>query len=176
MFDLEGSDSPNEFVEIYNYSDDDIVFQNWVLIDNHSTDELIPDGFTILPSNRYAVILEGDSDGLYYDDFPEEILLIYVDDLSIGNGLGNSQDSLFLIDSTGMIISEMGWNSGNQSGYSLEKIVLEYDNAENNWRQSLDSLGTPGKPNSVASFTVDVAVDSIYVSPENIALDQDLIL
>ena len=27
MFDLEGSDSPNEFVEIYNYSDDDIVFQ-----------------------------------------------------------------------------------------------------------------------------------------------------
>ena len=63
MFDLEGSDSPNEFVEIYNYSDDDIVFQNWVLIDNHSTDELIPDGFTILPSNRYAVILEGDYDG-----------------------------------------------------------------------------------------------------------------
>ena len=44
MFDLEGSDSPNEFVEIYNYSDEDIVFQNWVLIDNHSTDELIPDG------------------------------------------------------------------------------------------------------------------------------------
>ena len=139
MFDLEGSDSPNEFVEIYNYSDEDIVFQNWVLIDNHSTDELIPDGFTILPSNRYAVILEGDYDGFYDDDFPEDILLIHVDDLSIGNGLGNSQDSLFLIDSTGVIISEMGWNSSIKSGYSLEKIVLDFDNTENNWKQSQDT-------------------------------------
>ena len=169
MFDLEGSDSPNEFVEIYNYSDDDIVFQNWVLIDNHSTDELIPDGFTILQSNRYAVILEGDYDGFYDQDFPEDILIIYVDDLSIGNGLGNSADSLILINESGNIISKMGWSSGMQSGYSLEKIVMDYENTENNWRQSLDSLGTPGKQNSAASFTVDVAVLSIYLSPDNIA-------
>ena len=45
---------------------------------------------------------------------------------------------------------------------------MDYENTENNWRQSLDSLGTPGKQNSAASFTVDVAVDSIYLSPENI--------
>ena len=173
MFDLEGSDSPNEFVEIYNYSDEDIVFQNWVLIDNHSTDELIPDGFTILPSNRYAVILEGDYDGLYDDDFPEDILLIHVDDFSIGNGLGNSQDSLFLVDSIGVIISEMGWNSSIKSGYSLEKIVLDFDNTENNWKQSQDTLGTPGKTNSVASFTIDVEIDSVYIESMSIVPLQD---
>ena len=38
MFDLDGADSPNEFVEIYNYSDDDIVFQNWLIADKFSTD------------------------------------------------------------------------------------------------------------------------------------------
>ena len=73
MFDLEGSDSPNEFVEIYNYSDDDIVFQNWVLRDNYSTDELTPDGFGVLPAGRFAIILEGDYDGFYDQDFPEDI-------------------------------------------------------------------------------------------------------
>ena len=173
MFDLEGSDSPNEFVEIYNYSDEDISFQNWAIRDNYSIDELIPDGFAILPAGRFAIILEGDYDGFYDEDFPEDILIIYVDDLSIGNGLGNSADSLILINESGNIISKMGWSSGMQSGYSLEKIVIDYENTENNWRQSLDSLGTPGKQNSAASFTVDVAVDSIYMTPENIAPDQE---
>ena len=50
MFDLEGSDSPNEFVEIYNYSDEDISFQNWAIRDNYSTDDLTPDGFGVLPA------------------------------------------------------------------------------------------------------------------------------
>ena len=57
MFDLDGADSPNEFVEIYNYSDDDIVFQNWLIADKFSTDEITPDGFTIFPANQFAVIL-----------------------------------------------------------------------------------------------------------------------
>ena len=173
MFDSDGADSPHEYIEIYNFSDEDIPIQNWQIVDNHSTDELTPDGFTILPAGRFAIILEGDYDGFYDEDFSDDILIFYVDDRSIGNGLGNSADSLLLLNELGNIVSEMGWSSGIQSGYSLEKIVLIYENSENNWRQSLDSLGTPGKPNSIASFTVDVAVDSIYVSPENIAPNQE---
>ena len=97
MFDLEGSDSPNKFVEIYNYSDEDILFQNWVIRGNYSTDELIPDGIAILPAGWFAIILEGDYDGYYDEDFPEDVLIIYVDDQSIGNGLGNNADSLILL-------------------------------------------------------------------------------
>ena len=173
MFDLDGADSPNEFVEIYNYSDDDIVFQNWLIADKFSTDEITPDGFTIFPPNQFAVILEGDYDGFYDQYLPDDVLLIYVDDLSIGNGLGNNADSLYLINESGIVISEMGWNSTMKSGYSLEKIVLDFDNTENNWRQSLDSLGTPGKVNSVASFTIDVGIDSIYVDLISIAPFQE---
>ena len=173
MFDLDGVDSPNEFIELYNFSDENIPFQNWLIADKFSTDEITPDGFTIFPANQFAVILEGDYDGFYDAFFPADVLLIYVDDLSIGNGLGNSADSLFLINKSGLIISEMGWNSTIEPGYSLEKIVLDFDNTEYNWRQSLDSLGTPGKVNSVASFTVDVGIDSIYVDLISIAPFQE---
>ena len=173
MFDLDGADSPNEFIELYNYSNENITFQNWLIADKFSTGEITPDGFTIFPPNQFAVILEGDYNGFYDTFFPADVLLIYVDDLSIGNGLGNSADSLFLINDSGIVISEMGWNSTMKSGYSLEKIVLDFDNTENNWRQSLDSLGTPGKVNSVASFTIDVEIDSIYVDLISIAPFQE---
>jgi len=173
MFDLDGADSPHEFIELYNYSNENITFQNWLITDKFSTDEITPDGFTIFPPNQFAVILEGDYDGFYDQYFPDDVLLIYVDDLSIGNGLGNSADSLYLINESGIVISEMGWNSTMKSGYSLEKIVLDFDNTENNWRQSLDSLGTPGKVNSVASFTIDVGIDSIYVDLISIAPFQE---
>jgi len=173
MFDLDGADSPNEFIELYNFSDENITFQNWQIADKYSTDELTADGFIFFPANQFAVILEGDYDGFYDAFFPSDVLLIYVDDLSIGNGLGNSADSLYLINELGLVISEMGWNSTIKSGYSLEKIVLDFDNTENNWSQSLDSLGTPGRPNSVASFTIDVGIDSVYVEPFPIAPFQE---
>ena len=98
MFDLEGSDSPNKFVEIYNYSDEDISFQNWVIRGNYSTDELIPDGIAILPAGWFAIILEGDYDGYYDEDFPDDVLIIYVDDQSIGNGLGRLFNRIFILD------------------------------------------------------------------------------
>ena len=173
MFDLDGADSPHEFIELYNYSNENITFQNWLIADKFSTGEITPDGFTIFPPNQFAVILEGDYDGFYDQYLPDDVLLIYVDDLSIGNGLGNNADSLYLINESGIVISEMGWNSTMKSGYSLEKIVLDFYNTENNWRQSLDSLGTPGKVNSVASFTIDVGIDSIYVDQISIVPFQE---
>ncbi len=173
MFDLDGADSPNEFIELYNFSDEYITFQNWLIADKFSTDEITPDGFTVFPPNQFAVILEGDYNGFYDAFFPVDVLLIYVDDLSIGNGLGNNADSLFLINESGIVISEMGWNYPINPGFSLEKIVLDFDDTENNWKRSLDSLGTPGKENSVASFTIDVGIDSIFIDLNSIAPFQE---
>tara|TARA_Y100000588_G_C13701737_1_gene688945 strand:+ start:299 stop:595 length:297 start_codon:yes stop_codon:yes gene_type:complete len=93
--------------------------------------------------------------------FPPDVLLLYADDLSIGNRLGNSADNLYLINDLGLVISEMGWNSPITPGYSLDKIVLDFENSANNWRESVDSLGTLDEVNSTASITND----SIYLTP-----------
>ncbi|MBL7022971.1 MAG: lamin tail domain-containing protein [Candidatus Marinimicrobia bacterium] len=165
MFDLAGTDSPNEFVEIHNFSDSTIDISGWKIADLMSEDNIVGDDLQI-PPNCYAVIFEGDYDGVLYQDIiPEEAYILYVDGLTIGNNLNNSADSLFLISNLGDTISYMGWNSGNPDGFSLEKIVLDFPNIEINWQTSIDSLGTPGFSNSIAGFATDVGIDSVWNDP-----------
>jgi len=46
MYDLDGSDSPNEFVELYNPSTTDTLnLDGWSIQDRSSTDELIESGY-----------------------------------------------------------------------------------------------------------------------------------
>ena len=46
MYDLDGTDSPNEFVEIFNPSETDSLNMNgWTIRDRSSTDALIDSGF-----------------------------------------------------------------------------------------------------------------------------------
>jgi len=173
MFDLDGSDSPNEFIEIYNISSNPTNLMDWFIADKLSTDDLFTDNFTIQP-NQFALILEGDYDGFYDHIIPNETMILTVDDLSIGNGLGNSQDSLYLISNNGDTVSAIGWNQGITAGYSLEKIAFELDDTPNNWHHSVDSLGTPGFANSVGFMTIDVAIDSVFHSPENPKVNDEI--
>ncbi|NOZ09169.1 MAG: lamin tail domain-containing protein, partial [FCB group bacterium] len=85
-------------------------------------------------------------------------------DASIGNGLKNSGDSVFLIDADGDTVSSVSWQGGSD-GYSLERIVLDYPEVPQNWRQCLTPNGTPGFENSVSSFTFDVALESVSNTP-----------
>ena len=124
MFNLEGSDSPNEFVDLYNSSTIPMDISNWIIADKLSTDDFI-EGQHIIPALSYALIVEGDFDGILYEGLiPENIPIIPVDGTAIGNNLGNSADSLFLINEIGDTIDYMGWNEGIEEGFSLEKINL----------------------------------------------------
>ena len=172
MFDLEGSDSPNEFVEVYNSGTDSVDLSFWQISDKFSTDELVDGGMgTIIPPDRYALIMEGDYDeaaGIYLNLIPDSVLIVRVDDSSIGNGLSAS-DSLFLSDSTGVVSDSLGWSDISASGFSYERKRLDHSNTVANWATSLDSLGTPGFLNSVTPPPVDAALiaSSIIHSPEN---------
>ncbi|MBT7902133.1 MAG: lamin tail domain-containing protein, partial [Candidatus Marinimicrobia bacterium] len=102
LYDLPGSDSPNEFVEIFNPSlTDTIHLDGWAIEDRLYTDTLEDSGDGLsIPPNGYGLILEGDydlSNGIYQTIIPENTIIIKVDDSSIGNGLSGS-DSLFLYD------------------------------------------------------------------------------
>ena len=157
--------SNQEFVEIINIGVNPIDISGWLLTDNHSVDELLPENPILFP-NEYAVILEQDYEVCFDSVFPDEVNIIYVDDNSIGNGLGNSADQILLSNSTGDTMAFTQWQTGIEQGHSLEKIVLDFEDVSANWRQSIDIHGSPGDENSVSSFIYDAGIDSVWVLPE----------
>jgi len=176
MYDLEGSDSPNEFVELFNPSEtDSIDLTNWTLKDRSSEDALIDSGFgLVIPPQSYGIILEGDyalDTGLYQSIIPENTILIKVDDSSIGNGLSTT-DSLFLMDSNGVVIDSLGWEDWAQDGFSLERIRLHLPNTPTNWAQSIDSLGTPGSINSVLPDSINLMISELSLSDSVISQNE----
>ncbi len=175
MYDLDGSDSPNEFVEIFNPSEtDSLNMEGWTIRDRSSTDALIDSGFGLKsPPLSYGLIMEGDYpilSGIYNLIIPENTILIKVDDSSIGNGLSVS-DSLYLQDSTGQIMETVGWEDWAQDGFALERLRYHLGNNPLNWAQSLDSLGTPGLVNSVLPDSIDFAVFDLTLSPSVIVTE-----
>ena len=175
MYDLDGTDSPNEFVEIFNPSEtDSLNMDGWIIRDRSSTDALIDSGFGLkIPPLSYGLIMEGDysiETGIYNSIVPENTILIKVDDSSIGNGLSVS-DSLYLQDSTGQIMETVGWEDWAQDGFALERLRYHLGNNPSNWAQSLDSLGTPGLVNSVLPDSIDFAVFDLTLLPSVITTE-----
>ena len=175
MYDLDGTDSPNEFVEIFNPSEtDSLNMDGWTIRDRSSTDALIDSGFGLkIPPLSYGLIMEGDysfETGIYNSIIPENTILIKVDDSSIGNGLSVS-DSLYLQDSTGQIMETVGWEDWAQDGFALERLRYHLGNNPSNWAQSLDSLGTPGSVNSVLPDSIDFSVFDLTLLPSVIATE-----
>lgn len=182
MYDLDGTDSPNEFVELYNLSPIDTVdLTGWTIRDRFSTDELIDSGYGLkIPPLTFGIIFEGDynfASGIYADSIPASAILIKVDDSSIGNGFSTA-DSVYLVDEDGFAQDSVGWSDIAPDGFSIEKVRIEMANTVNNWLTSLDSLGTPGSENSVEPFHVDgelisaslTATPTVIYSNENITI------
>ncbi len=178
MFDIE---NPNEFIEIYNTSVDTVELQGWGIADIKEFDLLINTGSGLkLSPLSYAVIFEGDYDienGLYSSIFPNTALALMVDGLTIGNRLSTT-DSLFLINTAGDTVDSYGWENISTPGFSLERIQLHMPSEENNWSTSLDSLGTPGRKNSVSPLDIDAAINASTTthSPTFTTSDQTITL
>ncbi len=58
MYDLEGSDSKREWVEIYNSGAEQVDLTGWKLYENETNHKLTEQGSTILPVGRYAIIAD----------------------------------------------------------------------------------------------------------------------
>ncbi|MDP6685190.1 MAG: lamin tail domain-containing protein [Candidatus Marinimicrobia bacterium] len=181
MYNLEGSDSPNEFVELFNISHlDTLDLSGWRIRDIYSEDTLEDSGFglSIAPRN-FALIMEGDyqlESGQYSAVIPEGTVIMKVDDSSIGNGLSAS-DSVYIVNSDGAIVDSVGWSESGLEGFSLERRYFEFPSVPGNWLPSLDSLGTPGLPNSVAPLETDgtLLTDSISHTPVFPSEDEDIL-
>lgn len=183
----------NEFVELYNISDETVNLAGWRITDFDATDSLIawtdtrlhekyPEvitNTTFLPPNQFAVILDPEYTmteplGGYVQpyDFPPGILILTVGNTTIGDELQNNDPILLyspdLAESTSFgtpfdTTDTLPYSAGD--GISWERISSNAEDLSINWRQSIDASGsTPGRANSILSYQ-DLAIHNFYPLP-----------
>ena len=136
----EGDDDLNEWVELHNNGSEPINVSGWIIGDLADNDTLEGGLFfgqgTIIPPGGFALIT--DDKTRVYDNFnvSPQVVRLYSDDASIGNGLSNNNDSVFLFDSLGSLIDQFSY-SRTRSGKSIGRI---------DGTQTL-AFPTPGFPN-----------------------------
>jgi len=165
MFDPSGSESHDEFIEIFNLSKtDSFDLAGWQVSDGFGFDTIISSGSgLVLRPGRFAVILDASyfqNSNSYDVIIPDSVLILTVDNPTLGStGLSNSTpETISLYDNTGQVISAYTYSLDNKSGFSDEKIELYGDNLPSNWSNSLIKKGSPGARNTVTPRAFDLAI------------------
>ncbi len=190
-----GSGAPgdrNEFVEIYNPSDEPIDLADYFIADRMETDEIVPfpdsnivelyPGVvvsTVIPPGGYGVILdreylfEGNGQYPHPYSLPSGTVVMSTGDTDIGgNGISNS-DSLWLIDAgSGDVVDVYPAPVDPPDGVSVERRTPD----EGGWLLSREGC-TPGRKNSV-SVLVDIALSpgSFSIEPSFPMAGDEIIL
>jgi hypothetical protein len=163
----------NEFIEIYNLSKtESIDLEGYKIIYSTSSPDIITStgSGAILQPNSFAVILEGDYDfasGIYNNFIPNGALILKISNNAFGaQGMANTADrQLWLLKPDNDTLDTYTYSANNISAVSDEKIVLNRDNSESNWTNSLVINGTPGKRNSAAPLNNDLYFISLSINP-----------
>ncbi len=164
MFNPSGSETTDEFIELYNYSNNTVSIQDWLLVvdsdsllisiqpDSTESPErwlLAPGGFVVIHDSPYW---SG-------SNFYESIIPVTAKRFSATYSLTNSTGKVLqLLDSNKVVVSSYAYSPGNNNGYSDEKILLSEENIESNWGESLTEHGTPGSKNSISPLDFDLAI------------------
>jgi hypothetical protein len=175
MFDAQGSESHDEFVEIFNLSETESVdLTGWQISDGEGADGIVDyqDGLILAPG-QFALILDAsyfDNSGNYDHLIPASGLILTIDNLTFGSrGFSNSTaETISLIDENGEVVSQYTYSLGNEMGFSDEKIDLQGPNTVTNWSNSTVLLGTPGAINSVSPLARDLAIlpEDLTLTPQ----------
>lgn len=101
-----------EWIELYNPTEDNINISDWKLKDNSATDDLLPANestSTIIPPYGFVIITDQDTSITIPHSDHYSISHFMVDDNSICNGLGNTDDYLLLLNKNGTLIDGVEW-------------------------------------------------------------------
>lgn len=161
------SESKGEFVELYNAGDVPIDLDGWSLGDSRDVNDTITDftgphdiGLegTVLAPGAYALVVDPDYEGNYGDRVvaggdPASLLMLTIKgDRTLGDGLSNSNDLVF-IKKDDILIDRFEWTeSAGGNGISWERERFELAVDASNLSSSMHPDGsTPGFRNSTAS-------------------------
>ena len=112
MYDPGINDNYYEWIELYNPTNESINLSGWTIADSFENETIENDfdhgnGTMTIPSQGYAVITDHGTKIYEIFSIPNETIKLYIDDSSIGNGLGNSGDKLLLKNETGENITNI---------------------------------------------------------------------
>ena len=161
MYDPIESEYYKEYIELYNPTNNSINISGWTITDNIYTDflEINPfnkTGSLIIPPKKYAVITDHETKVYENYNISNDTITLFVDDKSIGNGLGNTGDMLILKNNTDHIIDYVEWIKNyteipgepidkTGEGYTLSKTISEKTN--NSKKDYYEGIPTPGRKN-----------------------------
>ncbi len=182
----------NEWIELYNPTEDTVDLSGWIIDDLDAKDEIVPwkDALllsiypdvlintTKIPPKGYALImdpeyLEPDPEDKFEHPYkiPGGTVIVTIDDTSIGDGL-STKDPIILVSpdlkdsstfGTPFLEDDFPYDPGD--GVSLERIDPSAEDKPENWSPCLIPEGcTPGAENSTRYY-IDGAIDSIPVQP-----------
>ncbi len=145
MYNVSGSDSGHEWIEIYNPGSSEIDLNSWKFYEAETNHRLVlKQGSWILSIGVYAVIAD-DADQFLLD-YPDFTGTIFDSSFS----LNNTSETVVLKDGKENTINEVLYLSewgGNDNGKTIEK------QADESWTESSVDKGTPGKENSEQSYS-----------------------
>ncbi|MYD25764.1 MAG: hypothetical protein F4X08_08120 [Gemmatimonadetes bacterium] len=161
------SESKGEFVELYNAGDGPVDLEGWLLGDSRDVNDTITDftgphdfglAGTVLAPGAYALVVDPDYEGEYNERVaaagdPARLLMLTIKgDRTLGNGLGNSGDLVF-IKRDEVTIDQFAWTeSAGGNGISWERPRFDLPADGSNRVPSTHPDGsTPGFRNSTAS-------------------------
>ncbi len=143
-YDTVGVDSKEEWIELYNPTNQVLDISGWTIADNNKV-YTIPSGTTI--QNKSYLVIARDATGYYnlYNKYPD------ISGLTLF--LGNTGDKLTLSDTSATEIDFVawenyvpGWDITAPTGYSIERINANDTDTVSDWQVVADN-GTPGTGN-----------------------------
>ena len=127
-----GTEDKNEWIELYNPTDQDINLKKWVICDNNDCETIDPD--VSIPALGFALVSHDASTWQHYWEVPEDTVKIY----QLGGGfirMNNDADMLILKNDSEAIIDQMNWG-----------IVPSPTSTWPNWNPQVWDPGVPDAP------------------------------
>jgi hypothetical protein len=195
----------NEFIELYNRSEEAVDVEGWIISDGDAEDLIeawisaelgelrdpdVVTGTTLIPPHGYAVILDREyatTDSMSDDpepyNLPPHTVILTVGNTTLGDGLSTT-DPLFLLLPEGPLVDTYGTPEIEEDGIpfdpgdgiSMERLDAWLPDSEENWAPSTAPAGsTPGAANAGAT-TIDLALASLRAEPPRVDVGEPVTL
>ena len=159
--------SKDEFVEILNTGSDTIAIGGWELSDRNTKKPFTFPPDTKIAPGEYMVLFGGGDTTKIKSEFEGKI---FVDDGTIGGGLTNGGDAVFLITTSSDTIARAEW--GKEGG--KDQSLVRYPEGTGRWMLHSDAPGrglfSPGKPRSLSDILQSLPEYLDMIEGESVSL------